>query len=48
MKDAAAESFKSSMCETVTVAHSEIAFYALLKRKKKKTKKPTSLTCREA
>lgn len=33
VKDAAAESFKSRMCETVTVSHSEIAFYALFKKK---------------
>lgn len=43
MKDAAAESFKSRRCETITMSHSEIAFYALLKKQKN-----NSLTCREA
>lgn len=32
MKDAAAERFKSRMCETITMSHSETAVYALLKK----------------
>lgn len=35
VKDAAAESFKSRRCETITMSHSEIAFYALLFKKMK-------------
>lgn len=32
VKDAAAEHFKSRRCETITMSHSEIAVYALLKK----------------
>lgn len=34
VKDAAAESFKSRRCETITMPYSEIAIYALVLKKK--------------